>query len=185
MPSLRPFRIRDNAPHRGGQKRRRAVPDHRSRLRVGIVEHNIAICVKHLCIKMRFQILSVIGNGCVCSGQLQVCDAVCQSAQRKRLPDIRECPTVGRLRFNQRCDPELFCIVKPDLRRDLRQTLDRCDVDRTHNRLSDCDVSGIGALRILHRRSVFIVIGLILVNGRQRLAGFIQRRCVDRKDLER
>ena len=134
---------------------------------------------------MWFQILSAIGNGCIGSGHLQICNAVRQSAQCERLPDIRERPTVRRLRFNQRCDPKLFCIVKPGLRRNLCQALDGSDVDRTHNRLTDRNVSGISALRILHRCPVFIVIGLILVNGRQRLSGFIQRRRVDRKDLER
>ena len=92
-----PFRIRDDTPHRRSQKRSRAVLDHRPRLRVGIVKHDIAICVKHLRIKVRLQILSVIGDGRVCPRQLQICDTVCQSAQRERLTDIRVCPAVRRL----------------------------------------------------------------------------------------
>ena len=142
--------------------------------------------VRHFGIKLRLDIFASIRDRSVGRVQLDVLDAFGQAAQCHRLLDIRIHFAVNGFLVHNRREAELLQILVAELRRDIRQRLDRDNVHRVHDRGPDRGIASVRfAVPVAHRRPVGIIVWFVFVDGRKCFAAGVKCRRVSRNNLER
>ena len=96
--------------------------------------------------------------GCI---QLDVLDAVGDTAERKCLVDVCKCTSVDLDVVDQGADPEFLGVIKTELRADLREDLDSDNVHRLDNTLSDSGEAFVALVPVPDRYAALIAVRLV------------------------
>ena len=137
-----------NVFHGACKKISSTVFDHRSG-NGGVLDQNISVMIKDLCIIDRFDIVSAIGNGCICSTKLHVLDTFGDTAKSSSqvgvTPDISVGIFICLSSVSQCGETEIIQIFKAESRGNLLQTFNSYNIDGILDRFTDGGLTAIAS----------------------------------------
>ena len=150
-----------------------------------VVKEDIAVLIQNLGVEHRLDISSVIGDRRIGSGQFQIADTPCDTAQSGRLSDIRVHLSIHSHGVHNGGKAEFQQIFISKLRGYICDTFYCHNVDRINDGFPDGGRAAKAACQpVVYRFAVYIFIIFIVIDGCQCLAAFVQRRCISGNNLK-
>ena len=176
-----------NILHSAGKQVSGAVFDHRSGNR-SVFDQDISVMVKDLCIVNWFNIISAIGDRCICGTEFNIFDTIGNSAKCCCQIGITPYISVGIFiclsSMCQSCKSEIIQIFKTKSRSNLFQAFDCNNIDGILDCLTDRGLAAIASCGIVNRRAVRIFIWFIHKCGSQCITFFVQSRSIGGYNLK-
>ena len=171
----------DNVFHGACKQVGSAVFDYRSG-NGSILDQNISIMIKDLCIINRFDIIAVVCNCCVCGTEFYIFDTLGNTSEGSCQVSVTPYISVGIFiclsSMGQSSKSEIIQIFKTKSRGNLFQTFDCHNVDGILDCLTDGGLAAVASCGVVNRRTVRIFIWLIHKCSSQCITFFIQSRSV-------
>ena len=141
--------------------------------------------IRHLRVHLRLQIFAAVCNRCIGGIQLNVLDALGDTAKRQSRLNIRENLAIDLFVVHQSGKAKIQQVFIAKLRRDVHKSLHGYDVHRVLDTETKRGKPAIGfSVPVSDRSAVRIRIRCIVLRGRQSQTTGVQSRCIRRYHLK-